>query len=496
MALTQYDKNNLTAAQQAGIQAATERYNNATTQAERDAAHAQAEAIRNNAGYTSDASGAYSGAYQSVVGGGRSGGNYNYGNNSTLQTNDRVSGIIRDSSGNAYSAQTGMSLAGIPTNDWVNDTTDYGAKALNSQSIDEIQTWLARRGMKADAQGIDISGNNGNQSNQQIYDQWWESTGKYIPNSFLDSAGNTSTGYYGRDENGNYGYFADAARTVKLENGNWGKANGQIDYDALLASYGMSGNAGNNGLISQYLQLYNGQNSAYAQALAAQQAAQEAAVQKAVNTLESQKADTTRQYNDLFRQLYINKMKNQKNIGQQMAAQGINGGAAESTLLSMNTQYEDALRQGEQGRLDAIRDLDQAIADARLTGDIQSANAAADAARDQTNSYAGVLQDLIDRYDTLAARQTANDREDAETARRYAYQTAMQILGSGNMASDELLASAGIGKADAAAIVAASMPEYAPSLTAAQVNAAIKTGTLTDELLRAYEYYYGAPYRG
>lgn len=63
MALTQYDKDNLSAAQQAGIQAATERYNNATTQAERDAAHAQAEAIRNSAGYTSDSSGAYSGSY-------------------------------------------------------------------------------------------------------------------------------------------------------------------------------------------------------------------------------------------------------------------------------------------------------------------------------------------------------------------------------------------------------------------------------------------------
>ena len=45
-------------------------------------------------------------------------------------------------------------------------------------------------------------------------------------------------------------------------------------------------------------------------------------------------------------QLYIDRMNNQKEIDQRMAAQGITGGAAESTLLGLGTQYEDALRQG------------------------------------------------------------------------------------------------------------------------------------------------------
>lgn len=378
MALTQYDKNNLTAAQQAGIQAATERYNNATTQAERDAAHAQAEAIRNNAGYTSDASGAYSGAYNRVAGG----------STPTLVDSIYVNGAI---------------TGGI--------------------SGDERAYQVARQ-----------------QAQQNQY---------------------------------------------------------QAQINELTSA------------LNEYKNLYNGQSSSYAQALAEQKAAQEAAVQQAVNTLENQKTDTTNSYNDLFRQLYLNKMKNQKNIGQQMAAMGVNGGAAESTLLGMNAQYEDALRQGEQGRLDAIRDLDQAITDARLTGSIEGANAAASTAKEQTNNYASVLQGLIDRYDNLNARQAAYDREDAanalaydresaETVRRYAYQTAMGMLNSGVMASDELLESAGIGKADAAAIVAANTPteSYTPSLTAAQVNAAIKSGLLTAEVLRAYEYYYGAPYRG
>ena len=66
MAVTSYDKENLSAQQQAGIAAATERWNEATARGDHDAAkaaHAQAEAIRNSAGYTSDASGKYSGSY-------------------------------------------------------------------------------------------------------------------------------------------------------------------------------------------------------------------------------------------------------------------------------------------------------------------------------------------------------------------------------------------------------------------------------------------------
>ena len=251
MALTQYDKNNLTAAQQAGIQAATERYNNATTQAERDAAHAQAEAIRNNAGYTSDTSGAYSGAYQRTIG--------------TTSSPD-------------YSALITQGMA-------------------RGAGSSEIESLLNQRVSKA-------TGTPGLE--QYAYDNVYDSALAYI----------------------NQAKKAESAQQQAAQN------------EAYLKE-----------LISQY----NGQNISYAQALQAQQAAQQAAVQKAVNTLESQKTDTTNQYNDLFRQLYINKMKNQKNIGQQMAAMGVNGGAAESTLLGMNAQYEDALRQGEQGRLDAIR---------------------------------------------------------------------------------------------------------------------------------------------
>ena len=188
-------------------------------------------------------------------------------------------------------------------------------------------------------------------------------------------------------------------------------------------------------------QLLNQQNS-YAQALAEQQRAQQAAVDRAVNGLEAQKTSTNDAYNQYFRQAYIDKMNAQKNLDQRLAAQGITGGAAESTLLGLNTAYSDALRSMEQGRIRDLEGLDRAITDARLTGDIESANAAANTIREQTNSYSDTLRYLLDQEEARNARQTAYDREDAAITRTWAQQLAMNALSNGYMPDSETLAAA------------------------------------------------------
>lgn len=258
--------------------------------------------------------------------------------------------------------------------------------------------------------------------------------------------------------------------------------------------------------LRRELQQLYGEQGSYAQALAAQQEANRANVQKAVGTLQDQKRDTETSYANMFRQLYLNKMKSQKNIGQQLAAQGKTGGAAESTLLGLDTSYSDALRQGEQGRIGALGDLDRAITDAELTGDIANAELAAANAKERTDSYADVLRDLMDRYDQQNAQNTAYEREDADNARAYAYKTAMQLLQSGSMASDELLESAGISKADAQAMVAAVAAQRAaakssgrttsskPSAASAEVAlAAALGGDSSDNVRQILESYYGMP---
>ena len=259
--------------------------------------------------------------------------------------------------------------------------------------------------------------------------------------------------------------------------------------------------------LRRELQRLYGEQGSYAQALAAQQEANRANVQKAVGSLQDQKRDTETSYANMFRQLYLNKMKSQKNIGQQLAAQGKTGGAAESTLLGLDTSYSDALRQGEQGRIGALGDLDRAITDAELTGDIANAELAAANAKERTDSYADVLRDLMDRYDQQNAQNTAYEREDADNARAYAYKTAMQLLQSGSMASDELLESAGISKADAQAMVAAVAAQKAaakssgrtttpskPSAASAEVAlVAALGGDSSDNVRQILESYYGMP---
>lgn len=267
---------------------------------------------------------------------------------------------------------------------------------------------------------------------------------------------------------------------------------------------GAQGNGASEGLeaLRRELQQLYGEQGSYAQALAAQQEANRANVQKAVGSLQDQKRDTETSYANMFRQLYLNKMKSQKNIGQQLAAQGKTGGAAESTMLGLDTSYSDALRQGEQGRIGALGDLDRAITDAELTGDIANAELAAANAKERTDSYADVLRDLMDRYDQQNAQNTAYEREDADNARAYAYKTAMQLLQSGSMASDELLESAGISKADAQAMVAAVAAQKAtakssgrtttPSKTRAAVSREILLSNGYDEdAWRDLEAYYG-----
>ena len=163
-------------------------------------------------------------------------------------------------------------------------------------------------------------------------------------------------------------------------------------------------------LTEQLLRLY-GENGTYAQALAAQRAAQEAATAQAVNELEGRRTETENAYLDLYRQAYIDRMNAQKNIGQRMAAQGVTGGAAESTLLGLENGYADTLRRAEQSRIGELGTLERAITDARLSGELQSAQALAEAQRNRTDRYASVLQALISRNDALEAQKRAAENE-------------------------------------------------------------------------------------
>ena len=196
---------------------------------------------------------------------------------------------------------------------------------------------------------------------------------------------------------------------------------------------------GRSDLEAQLLALY-GQGGSLDAAAEAERQAKIAAVEAAIEHLNAQKSDLNDSYDALERQLYINREKNQKNIQQQMAAAGLTGGAAESTLLGLRTDYEEGLRQGEQERARAIGEIERGITDARLSGDLDAATTMYNRTKENLDSYAQALQILM-QQENVRAQQEREDRA-AEQSRAYAL--ALSLLEGGVMPSGEMLSMAGI----------------------------------------------------
>lgn len=68
-------------------------------------------------------------------------------------------------------------------------------------------------------------------------------------------------------------------------------------------------------------------------------------------------AGVNKQANNAQQQAYINYMMNKRDIGQQLAAQGLSGGASESALAGMYNNYGNSRNTIDSGRNDSLADL-------------------------------------------------------------------------------------------------------------------------------------------
>lgn len=91
-------------------------------------------------------------------------------------------------------------------------------------------------------------------------------------------------------------------------------------------------------------------DEAYRKAAAAQQATYDNNV--------SQLNSTT---NDALREAYINRMLSQRNLQQQLTAQGISGGASETTQASMLNNYQNSRNELEKERARQLANLQQTL---------------------------------------------------------------------------------------------------------------------------------------
>lgn len=127
--------------------------------------------------------------------------------------------------------------------------------------------------------------------------------------------------------------------------------------------------------------------------------------------LAASKNASNRQYESAANANYLNYLKQRNALGEQLAAQHINGGASETANVNMMNNY--ALNRGntEASRIAALGQL-------QSTYDTNIANMRANAENEILNNNLALRQAQIQYEDTLAQRELENQRYAEEVARQ------------------------------------------------------------------------------
>lgn len=186
-----------------------------------------------------------------------------------------------------------------------------------------------------------------------------------------------------------------------------GMKNANAAANAVRAKYGYSG--GSDG--SEYIPISSNQQTSnpyedamrevqarYDKLAQQQKEANALAVKQGTQRLENQKSTVNQSYDDSARQAYIANMQSKKNLPQQLAAAGVNGGTTESANLGLQTSYENNLNDINMNRANAINDIDNAIIELRNNGDLTAAQQALDNSQQALAAYQNLLGNKIN-YD-------------------------------------------------------------------------------------------------
>lgn len=139
------------------------------------------------------------------------------------------------------------------------------------------------------------------------------------------------------------------------------------------------------------------------------QAAIKARVQQAADSYNRQKEQAKTSYEDASRKAYISNMMSRRNLDQQLAANGVYGGMADSQRIAMDADYQNERADLEQQYIETLADLDQAITDAQLAGDAEAAEQMANYKSSVQSQYASYLM----QKDAQAASFAQWQREQA-----------------------------------------------------------------------------------
>ena len=96
------------------------------------------------------------------------------------------------------------------------------------------------------------------------------------------------------------------------------------------------------------------------------------AVQQGTNRLNAQKSNINQAADENARQAYVQYMQSQKALPQQLASQGVSGGATETANLGLQTAYQNNVNAINQNKANRLQEIDNAIVDLQNTGDLST----------------------------------------------------------------------------------------------------------------------------
>ena len=196
------------------------------------------------------------------------------------------------------------------------------------------------------------------------------------------------------------------------------------------ASYAAAADRAQSDLYSQYIKALKEQQRAA-------ELQKKAQIDAAVGRLEAMRPGLKTQYEQGAQQAYIQSMLAKRDLPQQLAAQGLSGGLAESSNLALDTAYQQSRNDLLSDYNAAVNDLDSDIAQVRASGDLSLADTAleyqqkiADAAL-QAQQY---QQELAQSY----ARANTQTSQSGTSKPKLTLAQAQDQLDRGNY-SDEVL---------------------------------------------------------
>lgn len=133
-----------------------------------------------------------------------------------------------------------------------------------------------------------------------------------------------------------------------------------------------------------------------------------------INTLNSNREDYERQFDQIARQAYVSNRQAQIVLPQQLASAGLTGGASETSMLKLAANYENAVNDNETNRLYMNKDIDTQIINAQLSADSDISSMQSEYYLNALKAYENQINEQNDLYMNMLGYSLQKDKLDQD----------------------------------------------------------------------------------